>query len=94
MDTQLDVKPDPAYLKLQGALRFPPPTANWPSHANLQVIAMQKSRVQYFRWTPKNARITFMYVAVIPTIMGYIAYNTDGLWDLRAKRKGDTAYEK
>lgn len=38
---------------------------------------MQKSRVQYFRWTPRNARITFMYVAVIPTIMGYIAYNTD-----------------
>lgn len=38
---------------------------------------MQKSRVQYFRWTPKNARITFMYVAVIPTIMGYIAYKTD-----------------
>ncbi len=38
---------------------------------------MQKNRVQYFRWTPKNARITFMYVAVIPAIMGYIAYNTD-----------------
>ncbi|KAJ3497881.1 hypothetical protein NLG97_g1557 [Lecanicillium saksenae] len=69
----LNVKPDPAYLKLQ---------------------AMQKNRVQYFRWTPRNARITFMYVAVIPAIMGYIAYKTDGLWDLRAKRKGDTAYEK
>lgn len=38
---------------------------------------MQKNRVQYFRWTPKNARITVMYVAVIPAIMGYIAYKTD-----------------
>ena len=38
---------------------------------------MQKVRHKYFRWTPRTARITFIYVAVIPSIMGYIAYTTD-----------------
>lgn len=31
----------------------------------------------YFRWTPRTAKITFIYVALIPSIMGYIAYKTD-----------------
>ncbi|CAM1510361.1 Fc.00g006960.m01.CDS01 [Cosmosporella sp. VM-42] len=69
----LNVKPDPAYLKLQ---------------------AMQKNRHMYFRWTPRTAKITFIYVALIPSIMGYIAYKTDGLYDFHAKRKGDLIYEK
>lgn len=72
---------------------------------------MQKDRHKYFRWTPRTARLTFIYVALIPSIMGYIAYKTDvsvceqarraqlandakGLWDFRAKRKGDLIYEK
>lgn len=38
---------------------------------------MQKARHKFFRWTPRTARITIMYVAVIPTIMGIIAYKTD-----------------
>lgn len=38
---------------------------------------MQKARHKFFRWTPRTARITVMYVAVIPTIMGIIAYKTD-----------------
>lgn len=38
---------------------------------------MQKNRHHYFRWTPRTARLTFIYVAVIPSIMGYIAYKTD-----------------
>lgn len=38
---------------------------------------MQRTRHQYFRWTPRTARITFMYVCVVPAIMGYIAYKTD-----------------
>ncbi|KEY67338.1 hypothetical protein S40285_00494 [Stachybotrys chlorohalonatus IBT 40285] len=69
----LNVKPDPAYLKLQ---------------------AMQRNRVHYFRWTPRTARITFTYVFVVPVIFGLMAYRSDGLWDLRAKRKGDSIYEK
>jgi hypothetical protein len=69
----LNVKPDPAYLKLQ---------------------AMQRTRHQYFRWNARTAKITIMYVAVVPTIMGFIAYKSDGLFDLRAKLKGDTIYER
>lgn len=38
---------------------------------------MTKNRVQYFRFTPRTARITFIYVAVIPTLVGYLAYQTD-----------------
>jgi hypothetical protein len=38
---------------------------------------MQKNRHHYFRWTPRTARLTFIYVAVLPAIMGYIAYQTD-----------------
>mgnify|MGYP004729972587 CR=1 FL=1 len=38
---------------------------------------MMKTRHHYFRWTPRTAKITFVYVAVIPAIMGYIAYKTD-----------------
>lgn len=36
-----------------------------------------KKRHHYFRWTPRTARLTFIYVALIPTMMGYIAYKTD-----------------
>lgn len=39
-------------------------------------IAMQKSRHLYFRWTPRTARIGFIYVLVIPSLMGYLAYQT------------------
>ncbi|KAH7308179.1 hypothetical protein B0I35DRAFT_483453 [Stachybotrys elegans] len=63
-----------------------------PAYQKLQ--AMQRSRHHYFRWTPRTAKITFIYVAVIPTIMGYVAYKTDGLFDLRAKRRGDSMLEK
>ena len=38
---------------------------------------MNKSRHHYFRWTPRTARITLIYVAVIPMLCGYVAYNTD-----------------
>lgn len=38
---------------------------------------MQKNRHQYFRWTPRTAKITIMYVAVVPIIFGYVAYKTD-----------------
>ncbi|KAG5981099.1 hypothetical protein E4U55_003313 [Claviceps digitariae] len=80
----LNVKPDPAFLKLQ---------------------AMQKTRHHFFRWTSRNARITFMYVVVVPAIFGYVAYKTDvakltvlveqkGLYNFRAKRRGDTIYER
>ncbi|ORY70053.1 NADH:ubiquinone oxidoreductase 6.6kD subunit [Pseudomassariella vexata] len=54
---------------------------------------MQSNRHKFFRWTPRTARITFMYAVVVPAIFTVIAYNTDGKYDLRAKRKGDLVYE-
>ncbi|PHH85721.1 hypothetical protein CDD83_11252 [Cordyceps sp. RAO-2017] len=65
-----------------------------PDPAILKLQAMQKNRHRYFRWTPRTARITFMYMVVVPAITGYIMYKTDGLLDVRAKRRGDTIWEK
>lgn len=31
----------------------------------------------YFRWTARTAKISLIYVVVVPTIMGIIAYKTD-----------------
>ncbi|KAI0481057.1 NADH:ubiquinone oxidoreductase 6.6kD subunit [Xylariaceae sp. FL0804] len=55
--------------------------------------AMTTNRHKYFRWTPRTARITIMYVLVVPSIFAYVAYQTDGKYDLRAKRKGDLIKE-
>lgn len=55
---------------------------------------MTANRHNYFRWTPRTARITFMYAVVVPVIIGVIGYKTDGNWDLRGKRKGDLLAER
>ncbi|KAI0386224.1 NADH:ubiquinone oxidoreductase 6.6kD subunit [Hypomontagnella monticulosa] len=54
---------------------------------------MTTNRHKYFRWTPRSARITFMYAIFVPTLFGIVAYTTDGKYDLRAKRKGDMIRE-
>lgn len=38
---------------------------------------MQKKRHHYFRWSPRNAKITIMYMVVVPAIVGYAAYKND-----------------
>ena len=38
---------------------------------------MTTNRVKYFRFTPRTARITFMYVAFVPTLVGILAYQTE-----------------
>lgn len=79
---------------------------------------MNSNRYKYFRWTPRTARLTFIWVAVVPGLVGYLAYKTDvsrephrphlilfylqladtaqtqGLWDFRAKRRGDLLVER
>ncbi|KAL5605967.1 hypothetical protein BROUX41_006232 [Berkeleyomyces rouxiae] len=62
--------------------------------AFIKLNEMQNKRYQYFRWTPRTARISFMYIFVVPSILGMIAYKTDGLLDFRGKRKGDSLLEK
>ncbi|KAL2220524.1 hypothetical protein M432DRAFT_637057 [Thermoascus aurantiacus ATCC 26904] len=54
---------------------------------------LNQNRYKYFRWTPRTAWITFVYAAVVPGILGYIAYKTDGKYDMRGKRRGDTIAE-
>lgn len=49
-------------------------------HRNPNVSArldMTANRHQYFRWTPRTAGITFMYVVVVPSAFGVLAYTTD-----------------
>ena len=38
---------------------------------------MSANRFKYFRWTPRTAWITFVYVAVVPSVLGYIGYVTE-----------------
>ena len=46
---------------------------------------MSANRWKYFRWTPRTAWITFVYVAVVPSAVGYLGFMTDvsGLWEVR-----------
>ncbi|CAL3964812.1 hypothetical protein PZA11_002267 [Diplocarpon coronariae] len=54
---------------------------------------MWVNRHKYFRITGRTARITFAYVVAFPSLIGYLAYTTDGKWDMRGKRRGDTIVE-
>ncbi|KAJ9132321.1 hypothetical protein NKR19_g9348 [Coniochaeta hoffmannii] len=62
--------------------------------AIIRVGNMNSNRYKYFRWTPRTARITFIWVVAVPAMVGYAAYKTDGLWDFRAKRRGDLLVER
>ncbi|KAF7879515.1 hypothetical protein EAF04_000711 [Stromatinia cepivora] len=54
---------------------------------------MFTNRHKYFRWTGRTAGITFVFGAVIPSIVGYLAYTTEGKWEMRGKRRGDVIAE-
>ncbi|OCK79695.1 hypothetical protein K432DRAFT_382841 [Lepidopterella palustris CBS 459.81] len=54
---------------------------------------MYVNRYKFFRWTPRTAWINFAYVVAIPSVVGYLAYTTDGKWDFRGKRRGDIIAE-
>ncbi|KAK3079575.1 hypothetical protein LTS18_004506, partial [Coniosporium uncinatum] len=54
---------------------------------------MNVNRMKYFRWTQKTAWITIAYVIAVPAMFGYMGYVTDGKWDMRGKRRGDTISE-
>ena len=38
---------------------------------------MSSNRWKYFRWTPRTAWITLMYVVVVPAAFGYVGFVTD-----------------
>ncbi|BCS18569.1 uncharacterized protein APUU_11397A [Aspergillus puulaauensis] len=70
-----------------------------PSKSMILDPALQKyyeisaNRYKYFRWTPRTAWHSLLYMVLIPASLGYVAYKTDGKYDLRGKRKGDTIAE-
>ncbi|KAL4986424.1 hypothetical protein BDW68DRAFT_163378 [Aspergillus falconensis] len=70
-----------------------------PSKSLILDPALQKyyevnsNRYKYFRWTPRTAWHSLLYMVLIPASLGYIAYKSDGKYDLRGKRRGDTVVE-
>jgi len=38
---------------------------------------MISNRYKYFRWTKRTALVSFVYVVVVPSTIGYLAYKTD-----------------
>lgn len=38
---------------------------------------MSSNRWKYFRWTPRTAWITIVYVVVVPAAFGYVGFVTD-----------------
>jgi len=38
---------------------------------------MMVERYRYFRWTPRTAWLSFVYVVAVPSVLGYFAYTQD-----------------
>ena len=45
--------------------------------ADATLLDMSANRWKYFRWTPRTALITFMYVVAVPSAIGYLGFVTD-----------------
>ncbi|KAJ5345772.1 NADH:ubiquinone oxidoreductase subunit NDUFB4 [Penicillium brevicompactum] len=54
---------------------------------------LNANRYKYWRWTPRHAMLSFVYMGLIPGVLTYFAYNYEGKFELRGKRKGDTISE-
>ncbi len=51
---------------------------------------MTTNRYKYFRWTNRTARITFMFVAVVPTLFGILSYSTEVSLKLMERHLSET----
>jgi uncharacterized membrane protein YhaH (DUF805 family) len=49
---------------------------------------MNKVRHRYFRFTGRTARISFIYMAAVPAIFGWVAYKTDVSGNRTMRRGG------
>ncbi|KAF1343935.1 NADH:ubiquinone oxidoreductase 6.6kD subunit [Delphinella strobiligena] len=54
---------------------------------------MYVKRHEYFRWTPRTAWLSLAYMVIIPGISLYVGYKSDGKYEFRGKRRGDTIKE-
>ena len=43
----------------------------------LTTTEVNANRWKYFRWTPRHAFFSFVYMLAIPATLGYISYNTE-----------------
>ncbi|CAG7934834.1 unnamed protein product [Penicillium nalgiovense] len=57
-----------------------------PSKSLILDPALQKyyelnaNRYKYWRWTPRHAMLSFVYMGLIPGVLGYIAYKYE-VWE-------------
>jgi hypothetical protein len=60
-----------------GPVRF----YNQPTHSKVlnahKLLDMHSNRHKFFRWTPRTAGLTFIYVVAFPAFVGYLGYVTD-----------------
>lgn len=49
---------------------------------------MAANRWRYFRWTPRTAWLSFVYMVAIPSAIGYVGYTTDVSYFHLEKRVG------
>ncbi|KAJ5827951.1 uncharacterized protein N7525_006204 [Penicillium rubens] len=54
---------------------------------------LNANRYKYWRWTPRHAMISFVYMGLIPGVLGYVAYKYEGQFEFRGKRRGDSIAE-
>ncbi|KAJ5746865.1 uncharacterized protein N7511_008561 [Penicillium nucicola] len=54
---------------------------------------LNANRYKYWKWTPRHAWLSFVYMGLIPGVLTYVAYKTEGKYEFRGKRKGDTIQE-
>ena len=45
--------------------------------SNVIDLDMSSNRWKYFRWTPRTAWISFVYMVAVPSVVGYVGYVTD-----------------
>lgn len=45
--------------------------------AGVVLADMRKNRYKYFRWTPRTAMTSLIYVVAVPFLVGVLAYKTD-----------------
>lgn len=41
---------------------------------------LNANRYKYWRWTPRHAMLSFVYMGLIPGVLGYIAYKYE-VWE-------------
>ncbi|OQO05969.1 hypothetical protein B0A48_10065 [Cryoendolithus antarcticus] len=54
---------------------------------------MYVKRHEFFRWTPRTAWLSFVYIVAVPAGFLYMGYQTEGKWQMRGKLRGDPIAE-